>query len=321
MEKLPEPTNDPRVLVGYNTADDAGVMRINDELALVHTVDFFTPIVDDPFIYGQIAAANSLSDIYAMGGEPFSALNIVGFPKDDFAIDVLTDILRGGREKAGEAGVVILGGHTIGDDEMKYGLAVTGFVHPQQILSNAAAKADDVLVLTKPIGTGAIATALKKGDADQTAVNAAVKTMARLNKTASACCRQVGVHAVTDVTGFGLLGHALEMAKASGVGLVLNFKDIPVLPGAVQAVKKGAVPGGTKANFLHTAPDVDYAPSLTQEDQWLLNDPQTSGGLLIAVPEGGAERLLRLLSEKGVDASAIGFVTDAPAGRITVQSL
>ena len=319
LEKLPKQLSNPNVLVGYNTADDAGIIKINDELALVQSVDFFTPIVDDPFMYGQISAANSLSDIYAMGGAPHSALNIVGFPKDLFPLEILSEILHGGQTKVQEAGAIILGGHTIGDDELKYGLAVTGLVHPAKILTNATALPGDMLIITKPIGTGAITTALKNGAIDDSVLSAATESMKQLNKTAMECCLDIGVSAVTDVTGFGLLGHALEMAKASNVGLVLSFAAVPVLVGAIKAIRSGAVPGGTKANFLFTQPAVDYSALLTKEDQWLLNDPQTSGGLLIAVAEAKAQELQQKLSDRGLVAAIIGAVEPASFEGIKIK--
>lgn len=305
--------------MGYNTADDAGIVRLNDDLALVQTVDFFTPIVDDPFMYGQISAANSLSDVYAMGGKPLSALNIVGFPKNIFPIEVLAEILHGGQTKAAEAGTVIVGGHTIGDDELKYGLAVTGLIHPQRILTNSGAKAGDVLVLTKPIGVGTLTTMLKAGQADPLVIHRISQQMAFLNKTASEICLLVGVNAVTDITGFGLLGHALEMAQAGKVEFVLQYQDIPVISEAVESVAGGFVPGGAKANHLYTAPNVEYAPSLQREDYWLLNDPQTSGGLLISVSESKAEHLLTRLTEAGIKSPVIGTVTAAQAGKIIIR--
>lgn len=305
--------------MGYNTADDAGVVKINDELALVQTVDIFTPIVDDPYMYGQISAANSLSDVYAMGGTPLSALNIVGFPKNLFPMDVLADILAGGQDKAREAKTVIVGGHTIGDDELKYGLAVTGTIHPQRIITNAGARVGDVLFLTKPIGTGTITTALKGGKADAVIINRISQMMATLNKTAAEVACQVGIHAMTDITGFGLLGHTLEMALGSEVGIVLNYQDIPIIPEAIDTTAMGAVPGGTKANHLHTAPSVEYAAYLAQEQQWLLNDPQTSGGLLISIAEDKAIQLERLLNDNGVVAPIIGYVVADGIGRIQVK--
>lgn len=317
MEKLP-PITDKRVLVGHNTADDAGVIRINDELALVLTVDIFTPIVDDPYTYGQISAANSLSDVYAMGGTPYSALNIVGFPKDLFPIEVLADILRGGADKAMEANTVILGGHTISDDEMKYGLAVTGLIHPDRIITNANARPGDVLILTKPIGTGTITTALKAGKGTKPMIKNVSELMMRLNKTAAEACQRVGINACTDITGFGLLGHALEVARESGVGLIFNYNDIPIIPDAIETTKKGFVPGGTKANHLYAAPDVEYADRLGINEQYLLCDPQTSGGLLISVPEDCAEQLRNELTDAGDSAFIIGYVTNENKGKIRV---
>ena len=319
LEKLPQQPFNSHVLVGYNTADDAGVVQVRDDLALVQTVDLFTPIVDDPYMYGQISAANSLSDVYAMGGTPLSALNIVGFPKDIFSMDVLAAILHGGQDKANEANTVIVGGHTIGDDELKYGLAVTGTVHPQHILTNANAKPGDVLLLTKPIGTGTITTALKAGKADKQVIDRISKLMAQLNKTAAEACLQFGAHSVTDITGFGLLGHALEMAQASHVGLLLDFEAIPFIPEAIETTTRGFVPGGTKANHLYTAPNVEYASRLTREQQLLLNDPQTSGGLLIAIEEKKAIEMQNELGEAGIDSPIIGTVESAPVGRINIR--
>ncbi len=317
LEKLP-PITDERVLVGLNTADDAGVIRLSDELALVVTVDIFTPIVDDPYMYGQISAANSLSDVYAMGGTPYCALNIVGFPKDIFPIEVLAEILRGGADKAREANTVILGGHTISDDELKYGLAVTGLIHPDKIITNANARPGDVLILTKPIGTGTITTALKAGKGTEPMIKYVTQLMVRLNKTAAEVCLRVGINACTDITGFGLLGHALEVAHGSGVGLVFKFDDVPFIPDAVETTKKGFVPGGTKANHLYAAPDVEYADRLGMNEQYLLCDPQTSGGLLISVPEDRAERLRKELTDAGDTACIIGYVTKENKGKIKV---
>jgi len=315
LEKLP-PIQDPRVLVGYNTADDAGVVRLTDEIALVQTVDFFTPIVDDPYCYGQIAAANALSDVYAMGGKPYCALNIVGFPKDLFPLDVLAAILTGGRDKAAEADAVIVGGHTISDAELKYGLSVTGLIHPQKILTNAAAKPGDLLFLTKPIGTGTITTQLKAGKGSNEMVRIACEVMGQLNKAAAEACLEVGVHSCTDITGFGLLGHALEMAQASGVSLVVHFNNIPLLPEAMASVQQGFVPGGSKANRLHVAPDVTYADGLGDVEQLLLNDAQTSGGLLISVSEAKRSQMERALADRGVLVACIGEVV--PLGDVHI---
>ena len=304
--------------MGYNTADDAGVIKLNDELALVQTVDFFTPIVDDPYTYGQIAAANALSDVYAMGGTPFSALNIVGFPRDLFPLEVLAAILQGGQDKAAEAGVPILGGHTISDQELKYGMAVTGLVHPQRILTNAGARPGDALVLTKPIGTGTLTTALKVGKGTPEMEKAVCSWMTQLNRGAAEACQQTGVHAVTDITGFGLLGHALEMAVASEVGLVLRFGEIPFIENAIATTEAGFVPGGTRANLLHVQPQVDFPADMTHDEKLLLNDPQTSGGLLIAIASDKLDALLRLGDEMGVFMKVIGEVVAAEVGRIRV---
>ncbi len=318
MEKLP-PITDERVLVGLNSADDAGVIRLGDDLALVQTVDIFTPIVDDPYMYGQISAANSLSDVYAMGGRPFSALNIVGFPKEIFPFQVLAEILQGGADKAREADTVILGGHTITDSELKYGLAVTGLIHPDKILTNNNARPGDVLILTKPIGTGTITTALKAGKANDRVIAAVSKQMAKLNKTASEVSLRVGVNACTDITGFGLLGHALEMATGSGVGFELQFDNIPVIPEAIETTNAGFVPGGTKANHLYTAPNIVWHSRLDLQSQYLLCDPQTSGGLLFSVPAAKAESLLEQLIDAGETAAIIGFVTAEHKGNILVK--
>jgi len=318
LEKLP-PITDERVLVGLNTADDAGVIRLTDELALVQTVDIFTPIVDDPYMYGQISAANSLSDVYAMGGRPFSALNIAGFPKDIFPLQVLADILQGGADKAREADTIILGGHTISDSELKYGMAVTGLIHPNKILTNSNAHPGDVLILTKPLGTGTITTALKAGKADVQVITAISRQMAKLNKTASEIGQHVGVNACTDITGFGLLGHALEMAEGSGVGFELLYEEIPIIPAALETTRAGFVPGGTKANHLYTAPNITWHSRFDLAAQYLLCDPQTSGGLLFAVPEAQARQLQRELTDAGETAAIIGFVTPEHKGFINIK--
>jgi len=309
LENLPS-VRDPRVLVGMNTADDAGVIRLHDDLALVQSVDFFTPIVDDPYIYGQISAANSLSDIYAMGGTPLSALNIVGFPKEIFSLDVLAEILQGGFDKAREGNTVIIGGHTISDEELKYGLAVTGTVHPNHILTNSGARAGDLLFLTKPIGTGTVTTALKAGKGSAEMEKRVCRIMVELNKQASEICRQIGVHACTDITGFGLLGHALEMAQASKTGLVFQFNRIPVLEDAKITAGGGHIPGGSRANRLFVAPHVHYAENIGETEQLLLNDAQTSGGLLISVSEKKAKSLQQAFSRAEISAPIVGHVTE-----------
>lgn len=280
----------PNVLVGFDTADDAGVYRLSADLALVQTVDFFTPIADDPFTFGAIAATNALSDVYAMGGKPISALTIVAFPGDGDP-GVLEAILRGGLEKMQEAGCAVLGGHSVSDAEIKFGYAVTGTIHPDRIKANAGARAGDVLVLTKAIGTGAISTALKKGIAGPDAVAAAIFSMQTLNRVACEAMLEFDVHGCTDVTGFGLMGHGREMALASGVTLEIETARVPLLPGALEAIRGGAISNGLRNNrdfaecVVETATDID--PALYQ----LLFDPQTSGGLLIALPEADAAAL------------------------------
>ena len=275
--------SDPRILVGHETFDDAGVFRVSDDVAIVQTVDFFAPIVDDPYEFGQVAAANALSDIYAMGGTPLTAMNIAAFPTGQLPIEVLTAILRGGQDKVHEAGAHIIGGHTIIDDEVKYGLSVTGRIDPRAMLTNAGAVAGDRLVLTKPIGNGILATALKKGTLDAAAANTMVALMRELNAAASRAALDVGARCATDVTGFGLLGHASHIARASGVTLEFRVSAIPILAGAADAWHAGARPGGGTRNLDYLQPLVAWA-SATDVERALLTDPQTSGGLLVAVP-------------------------------------
>jgi selenide,water dikinase len=316
LEKLP-PLTDPRVLVGHNTADDAGVVRLSDDLALVQTVDLFTPIVDDPYDYGRISAANSLSDVYAMGGTPVSALNIVGFPKDLFPMEVLADILRGAHDTVQEAGAVIVGGHTISDDELKFGLAVTGTIHPDRILANSGARPGDVLFLTKPLGTGTLTTALKSGVVDAPWLSVCIEVMSRLNRTACQVALDVGAHACTDITGFGLMGHALELAGASGVALELNYSRIPFFPDAILTTRDGYIPGGTRANRLYVSPHVQWS-DLSEEDQLLLCDPQTSGGLLFAVAPERSRDTAERLRQADLEWQSIGHVKAGVAGQIHV---
>jgi selenide,water dikinase len=282
---------DDNVLVGFDTADDAGVYRLTSELALVQTVDFFTPIVDDPYTFGAIAAANSLSDVYAMGGTPISSLSIVAYPaKGD--LDDLRAILAGGADKMHEAGCSIVGGHSIADEEIKFGYAVTGTVHPARVKPNAGARAGDALVFTKRIGTGVIATALKRGIASEADVQAAVESMLTLNRAACERMLAYDVHGCTDVTGFGLLGHAREMALASGVTLEIEVAAIEFLPGALEYARQGAIPGGLRNNLDFAACVVERAGEWPEEVINLLYDPQTSGGLLITLPEADAAALV-----------------------------
>ena len=293
LSALPRFDN-PNVLVGFDTADDAGVFLINADLALVQTVDFFTPIVDDPLTFGAIAAANALSDVYAMGGAPLSALSIVAFPADG-DMEVLGEIMRGGLEKMREAECALLGGHSVADPEIKFGYAVTGTVHPARIKANSGAQAGDALVFTKALGTGVIGTALKRGIASPESVEAATRSMLMLNREACAAMLRFDVHACTDVSGFGMIGHAREVALASGVTLEIETAAVPLLPGALDAVKAGAIPGGLKNNREFASCAVDAKPSIDGALLDLLYDPQTSGGLLIALPERDAAALERIL--------------------------
>jgi len=293
LSGLPRSEN-PNVLVGFDTADDAGVYRLTDELALVQTVDFFTPIVDDPFTFGAIAAANSLSDVYAMGGIPISALSIVAFPGNG-EMEILGDILKGGLSKMREAGCAVLGGHSVSDPEIKFGYAVTGTVHPARIKANAGARPGDAVVFTKALGTGVIGTALKRGQASPASVDAAIASMLTLNRAACEAMLRFEVHGCTDVTGFGMIGHAREMALASGVTIEIEVGNVPLLPGALDAVAAGAIPGGLKNNREFASPDVAVHGQLDPALVELLYDPQTSGGLLITLPERDAAALENLL--------------------------
>jgi selenide, water dikinase len=286
-----ERRSDPRILVGRETFDDAGVWQLTPELALVQTLDFFAPIVDDPYDFGRVAATNALSDVFAMGGEPITAMNIVGFPVGQLPLSVLTDMLRGGQDAVHEAGAHIVGGHTITDEELKYGLSVTGTIHPQRILTNAAAKPGDALVLTKAIGTGILSTAAKRGALGRNEQAALVKSMTTLNAAASRAAVAMDLHCATDVTGFGLLGHASHVARASNVTLVIDVNKVPLLPGARDALAAGALTGGAARNDLYLEPLVNWGRTTTEERAFLV-DPQTSGGLLVAVP---AEKLAAYL--------------------------
>ncbi len=296
--------SDPRVLIGFDTSDDAGVFQLTPDCALVQTVDFFTPIVDDPFLFGAIAAANSLSDVYAMGGVPISSLSILAWPREGDLED-LQQILLGGASKMVEAGCVILGGHSIIDAEPKFGYAVTGTVHPARVLANQGARPGDALVFTKSIGTGVIQTALKNGTALEEHVDGSMRSMTSLNKDACAAMLQVDAHACTDVTGFGLLGHAREMA-APAITLVLEADAVPLLPGALGYAKAGDIPGGLRNNIEFVAASVLKLRPIAQALEYLLYDPQTSGGLLIAMPEADVPKMRTLYPA----ARRIGYVTE-----------
>lgn len=308
---------DPNALVGHATGDDAAVYRLDDDRALVATADFFTPIVDDPYDFGRIAGANALSDVYAMGGRPLFVLNLVGFPRDLLDRGILDEILRGGSDAAREAGVPTLGGHSIDDAEPKFGMVAIGEVHPERMTTNAGARPGDALVLTKPIGSGVIATAIKKGAAPEPVVAAAVAAMATLNRAAAEAMLSHGVVAATDVTGFGLLGHLHRMAEASGVSATLRTDAVPLLLGAIDLVEAGHVPGGTRRNLADLAHALTVADGVSPALRTLVADAQTSGGLLMAVPPHRLDGLLDALADAPVRA-VIGEFTDGAAGQISV---
>jgi len=287
------------------TSDDAGVFRLRDDLAIINTVDFFTPVVDDPYTYGVISATNSLSDVYAMGGEPKTAMNIVCFPQSGIDKEILADILRGGAAKATEAGVVVVGGHSVADDEIKYGMAVTGVIDPRRITRNVGVQVGDVIVLTKPLGTGIVTTALKKGHLSEEEYGAAVTSMSMLNAKAASVMLRYAVHACTDVTGFSLMGHSCEMAMGSGMTIRLQATALPLLPGARRLALEGYITGGCKRNRTYLADKVQVASAVPQDMNEVAFDPQTSGGLLIAVPAHEVESLTRDLLAEGVLAAAV----------------
>ena len=300
--------------------DNAGVYKLAEDMAIVQTVDFFTPVVDDPYSFGQIAVVNSLSDIYAMGARPVTAMNIVCFPTETMDISVLRQVLQGGASKMVEANVVLLGGHSIDDTELKYGLAVTGLVNPKMLLTNSGARPGDKLVLTKALGTGIISTALKQGIAGKLAVDKITKQMLTLNKKAAELMQQVGVHACTDITGFGFIGHASGMADNSKVGFTIDVDALPVFPEAIEFARRGIGPGGLQKNRAFYSPHMKLSGDAPNYMQDILFDPQTSGGLLISLAPSKAERLLAKLKQAGVEyAAIIGEVTKGPAGIITVQ--
>lgn len=311
---------DPALLVGLDTGDDAAVYRLDDERALVFTTDFFTPIVDDPYDWGRIAAANALSDVYAMGGAPLLCLNIAGWPRENEALpfEMLARVLEGGVAVAREAGALVAGGHTIDDPEPKYGMAVVGMVHPSRLMTNAAAAPGDVLLLTKPLGTGAIATAIKNGRADRAWVAAAIEAMTTLNAAAAAAATEVGVRAATDVTGFGLLGHLNKMLLASKAAARISAGAVPVLEGARAAIDAGMIAGGTRRNRADLEPFVSYGEEVAETDRWLLTDAQTSGGLLLACAPDRLDALRAALASRRVLAAHIGEVTAGAPGSIVV---
>ncbi len=300
--------------------DDAGVYKLTDDLAIIQTVDFFTPIVDNPYDFGQIAAANALSDVYAMGGKPLTALNIVCFPIKKMDISVLKDILKGGIDKMMEAGVALVGGHSIDDAELKYGLSVTGVVDPRNMVTNAGAKVGDKLILTKPLGTGIIGTALKAGKASKELVARVTRYMAALNKKASVLMREVGVHACTDITGFGFLGHSCQLAEGSGVGIKIDSNSVPIFPEVEEFIRQSLVPGGLNRNREFYGKKVEFSKQVPEYLQDVFFDPQTSGGLLISLAPEKAGSLLNKLKEAGIPETAIvGETIGKPRGKITVD--
>jgi len=318
LGKLPA-VIDPNVLVGSSTADDAAIYKLTDDLALVLTTDFFTPIVDRPYDFGAVAAANALSDVYAMGGKPLTALNLVGFPDQKLGVEVLAEILRGAADKAAEAGIAIVGGHTIKSEEPIFGLCVVGTVHPQKALTNSGALPGDLLILTKPIGLGIITTAAKNGEDSLGAIQEAIGIMTTLNRVAAEVLGRFDVHALTDVTGFGLLGHLRNMTAASSVSATIWANAVPVLPASREYIKSGIAPGGTHANLRFLADWVAFDPAITKEQQLLLCDAQTSGGLLASVPATLAEETVAALRRAGVAAATVvGEISNADGAAIRV---
>lgn len=319
LQQLPVP-NDPNVLVGTDTSDDATIYQINKDQALVQTLDFFTPIVDDPYSFGAIAAANALSDVYAMGGRPMFALNIVGFPDKRLPMSVLEDILRGAQDKAQEAGISILGGHTVEDTEPKYGMVVTGIIHPDKVMKNVGARENDRLILTKPIGTGILATATKRGLTRKDTIELMTNLMSTLNKVAAEVMSDFDVSACTDVTGFGLMGHLREMVKGTDMGVTVESHSVPVIPEAREFAVAGIIPGGTKNNMAFVEEDMIWSETLPETEKLLLCDAQTSGGLLMAVSEEQVDSLMEALQQKGITSAMIGHFTRQHVGKIMVNN-
>jgi selenium donor protein len=317
LANLP-PSFDPKALVDASTNDDAAVYQVSADLAVVQTVDFFTPIIDSPYWFGAISAANSLSDIYAMGAEPIFALNIVGFPSNRLPLSVLEEILRGAQDKAQEAGMSVLGGHTVDDNEPKFGMAVTGLVAPDKVIRNSTAQPGDALILTKPIGLGILTTALKQGLVGSEVEERLIRVMSRLNRAAAESMRKYTVHACTDVTGFGLLGHLHEMTQGSKVDARIALSSVPIIPEARDLAAMDVVPGGTLNNLAYVETHIDFDDKIDHVSRILLADAQTSGGLLISLPAGQAEELLTDLSAKGIEAARIGEMTGEGPGRISV---
>lgn len=319
MRHIPNNSQDANLLVGIDTNDDAGVYKLNEEQAIVQTVDFFTPVVDDPYAFGMIAAANALSDIYAMGAKPLTVMNMVAFPVNKLDKSVLAQILQGGFEKIKEAGAILVGGHSIEDQEPKYGLSVTGVVHPKQVLSNSGAKAGDYLVLTKPLGIGIVTTGIKYSVVTSEDKEEAIQIMTELNKSASEAAIEVKVNALTDITGFGLLGHLHEMMKGSGLKAQIQVRQVPVLKATWECIEKETIPGGAFANQRFLMDKVEFAEDISEAQKIVLCDPQTSGGLLISVSEERLQTLLEALKQrKTLAAAVIGRVETGEPGQIKV---
>jgi selenide, water dikinase len=314
LKTLP-PQWHPDLIVGYNQADDSGVMRVTDDAALVLTVDFFPAIVDDPYVFGQVAAANALSDIYAMGGRPIAALNIVTFPEHDLPMEVLGELLRGGADKVNEAGAVIVGGHTIRGSELTYGLSVTGLIHPDRILRKEGARNGDVLILTKPLGTGIYSTALKNGALSPRREKLFYDSLTALNRAAADGMHGFGADACTDITGFGFLGHALEMARASDVSMRIDVKALPLLPGAIDLAKRGFLTGGGLSNHEYVKDETAFEGRISPALEMLLCDPQTSGGLLVSIPRAKSARYIAALKRRGVGSASVIGEVEAPSDK------
>jgi len=312
--------SDPNLIAGIEHCDDAGVYKLRDDLAIIQTLDFFTPIVDDPYTFGQVAAANSLSDVYAMGGKPLTAMNIICFPINKMEISILREVLLGGLDKMREAGVLLVGGHSVEDDELKYGLSVTGTIHPDKVLLNRGAEVGDALILTKPLGTGIINTVLKANMASNDLVAKSIQCMVELNKKAADLMTNFSnVHACTDVTGFGLLGHASEMIEGSNVGMVIRSSSVPIFHEIQEFVEMGIIPGGLNRNRKFRMNMIEVGPDCPE---WIVDvffDPQTSGGLLISLPLKEAEDLVKRMNDEGIkDAAIIGEVVPEPKGKIMI---
>ncbi len=319
LSGMPISTN-PNVLVGNNTSDDAAVYKLSDELAIVQTVDFFAPIVNDPYSFGQIAAANAISDIYAMGAKPIFALNVVAFPEKTLSQDVLKQILKGASDKAAEAGIDILGGHTVKDEEPKFGMTVSGIIHPDKIMNNANAQAGDVLILTKPLGTGIITTGMKKRKTPQDIEKRAIESMSLLNKTAADVVNQFPVNSCTDITGFGLLGHLSEMTMGSRVNAEVYYKQLPFIQGLFDLPIEDLIAGGTKHNKRFVENRVSYSKEFSELDKLIINDAQTSGGLLVSIPEKYAFDFINKCREKGLSqACIIGKIIEKGNGQINAK--